>query len=119
MSETTTPAFSDGSTSTEPADRSGEEYEVVRFPDGSLRAVAKASIVQVEAPVTSVSEHVAQVQAQAPDELFYVWLADGTVRKVKESDLPAPAGTNAPHGIWVEAGKTYVIAGVYPVEHPR
>lgn len=100
------------------AESAANDYEVVRFPDGSLHAIPKASIADV-APVTAVSEHVAQAQVPAVPELFYVWLANGQVRKVKEADLPPAAGTNAQFGLWVEGGKTYVIAGVYPVEHPR
>lgn len=45
----------------------------------------------------------------------YVHLADGTVLKCKNSDLPIGSG-DAPYGHWQRGNNVYLIIGVYPVE---
>lgn len=47
---------------------------------------------------------------------YYVHLADGSVRRVAEEDLPTTAGTNAAFGHWVKDGKVYTVIGIYPAE---
>lgn len=101
-----------------PANVIPEGITFVRMADGTVIPVPNSAIVSA-GPVTSVSEHVITPAVAEPDELFYVWLANGQVRTVKEADLPGSAGHSAPYGLWVEAGKTYVIANILPVEYPR
>lgn len=94
---------------------SGEGLVFVRTPDGQVHAVPANSIVDVAA--TSVSDAPkAKAAAAPPEPQYYVWLANGDVKRVKESDLPTPAGTNAVFGHWQEGSKVYTIIGVYPVE---
>jgi len=90
------------------------EYEFVRMPNGSIRAVAKDDIR--EAPATSTQDTVVTQEKPKEDVHFYVHLADGSIERVKESDLPTPAGSNAVHGFWQREGKLYTVIGVYPVE---
>lgn len=58
-----------------------------------------------------------QTPAQPESDVeVYAWLANGDVVRVKQSDLPGTAGTNALHGHYEKDGKTYQIVAVYPVE---
>lgn len=110
-----TPMFNDGAAPYVEATGGIPGHTVVRLPDGSLTVVADAAIVDVPATVASEAPKPGSA-APEPEEHFYVHLANGEVRRVKQSDIPRPAGTNAPHGVWQESGKVYVITGVYPVE---
>lgn len=47
----------------------------------------------------------------------YIWLADGSVERVEDADLPGRAGSNAEWGHWEKDGKVHTIVGVYPVEY--
>lgn len=97
------------------AERSNvDDFEFVRLPDGSIRAVPKADIREV--PETATQDAPATVMVPVEDPHFYVWLANGDVIRVKESDLPGSAGTNAAHGHWQKDGNVYLIVAVYPVE---
>jgi len=44
----------------------------------------------------------------------YVWLADGSVLRVKNDDLPQPGHQHLGH--WQRGDKVYQIVGIYPVE---
>lgn len=92
------------------------EYEFVRMPDGSVQAVAKSDIHQIDEIATATQNITATPEAPKVEAHFYVWLADGSVERVKESDLPTTAGTNAVNGHWQREDKVYLIVGVYPVE---
>ena len=89
-------------------------HTFVRMPDGSVVAVPN-DMIQT-ASVTSKSEATPTAVVEVPDAEFYVHLADGSVERVKESDLPAGAGTNAMMGYWQRDKKVYHVIGVYPVE---
>lgn len=94
-----------------------EGYEFVRMPDGSVHAIPSRAIVSAQvAPETAVSQAPKPVAEVAKDEHFWVWLANGIKRRVKQSDLPPVGGTNAPYGHWQEDGKVHHVVGVYPVE---
>lgn len=90
------------------ASEDDDEYEYFRMPNGRLRAVRKLDIQDMNA--TDVEN------PNVPQEEFYLHLADGSVERVKNSELPGHAGSNAVHGFYVRENKTYQIVGVYPVE---
>jgi len=46
----------------------------------------------------------------------YVHLADGSVLRCKDSDIPVGGGTGTPHGFWQSKNKVLQVIGVYPVE---
>lgn len=46
----------------------------------------------------------------------YIWLADGSVERVLDADLPGHAGVGAENGHWEKDGKVFQIVAVYPVE---
>jgi hypothetical protein len=46
----------------------------------------------------------------------YVWLADGSVIRVNNEDLPGASSTFMPNGHWQRDDKVYEIVGIYPVE---
>lgn len=46
----------------------------------------------------------------------YVHLADGSIERLRLSQVPGFAGTNAPNGHFERDGKSFLIIGVYPVE---
>lgn len=46
----------------------------------------------------------------------YVHLANGTVMRCYDEDLPTASGTNAPQGFWRDGNKLFQVIGVYPVE---
>jgi hypothetical protein len=50
------------------------------------------------------------------DPELYAHLSNGEVVRVRESELPGAAGSNALHGYWKQDGKVHHIIGVYPVE---
>lgn len=91
------------------------EYTFVKMPDGTVKAVPKDEIHDAPAP-TEVDEAPIQAAAPAPDEHFYVHLANGDILRVKESDLPVPAGTNAPNGFWHRNGLVHFVTGIFPAE---
>jgi len=90
-----------------------DDYEYVRI-GGKVRAIPK-NVVQDE-PETATQNIPATQMVAVKDPHFYVHLADGNVIRVKESDLPAAAGTNAAFGHWQIDAKVFQIIGVYPVE---
>jgi hypothetical protein len=89
-------------------------FEYVRLPNGSIHAVRKADIQEV--PETATQPVPKTAMAEVVDPHFYVWLADGNVIRVKQSDLPVPAGTNAQYGHWQIDDKVFLIVNVVPVE---
>ena len=93
-----------------------QEYEFVRMPDGSVAAIAKSDIKNVSEIATATQNIAATVAAPKVEQHFYVWLADGSVERVKEADLPGASGTNAVFGHWQRGDNVYQIVGVYPVE---
>lgn len=44
----------------------------------------------------------------------YIWLADGSVLRVKNEDIPQAGHQHLGH--WQRGDKVYVIVGIYPVE---
>lgn len=94
-------------------DYNPDDYEYVRI-GGKLRAVRKADIQDEPETATQAVPKTAMVEVVDPH--FYVWLANGTVIRVKQSDLPAPAGTNAPFGHWQQEDSVFQIVNVVPVE---
>jgi hypothetical protein len=47
----------------------------------------------------------------------YVHLADGTVLRVDDEDIPDGGGNlGAPHGFWQRGNKVYQVIGVFPAE---
>lgn len=92
------------------------EFEMVRMPDGSVRAVPKSDIHEAP-PETEVDEAPITAPVPDPEEHFYVHLANGQVLRVKASDLPAQgAGTNAPNGFWHRDGFVHHVIGIFPAE---
>jgi hypothetical protein len=89
-------------------------YDFVRLPDGSVHAVPKGQVH--EAPATETQNIPAATMVELPEQQFYVHLADGSVVRVKQKDLPATGGTNATFGHWQREDKVYLVIGVYPVE---
>jgi hypothetical protein len=75
--------------------------------------VAKASDVSAES--VKQDKPVATVDENAIPQ-YYVHLANGTVLRVDEEDLPARSGSNAHFGHWQTGNKVYQVIGVYPVE---
>lgn len=56
------------------------------------------------------------VVEEEPEPQSYIWLADGSVERVLDEDLPGHAGVGAENGHWERDGKVYQIVAVYPVE---
>lgn len=94
-------------------DFNADDYEYVRI-GGVVRAIPKSSVSDEPETATQAVPKAAMVEVVDPH--FYVWLADGNVIRVKQSDLPATAGTNAANGHWQIDDKVYLIVAVYPVE---
>lgn len=92
-----------------------EQFVFVEMPDGSVKAVPRNQIH--EAPAATDAPDVPKASAMPPEERhFYVHLANGEVKRAKESDLPAAGGTNAHFGHWQQGGKSHYVIGIYPVE---
>ncbi len=111
MTETQAPLFSDSGTKTpEPVSQIPAGHSVVRLNDGSLVVVNNDEIKSLNAAANEVEE--------APEEEreVYLHLADGSTERVKESEIPAHCGTNAPHGFFKRDGYVFLVTGVYPVE---
>lgn len=72
------------------------------------KAAASADVVTQDVPVSKTKE------AEEPQS--YVHLADGTVLRVLDKDIPVGAGTGSPYGFWQRENKVYHVIGVYPVE---
>lgn len=90
-----------------------DDFEYVRV-GGVVRAIPKTAVHDEPETATQAIPKAAMVEVVDPH--FYVWLADGNVIRVKQSDLPAPAGTNALNGHWQIDNKVFLIVGIYPVE---
>lgn len=132
MNDATVPTFSSGTEHVDQVDQVGShaapssaagpalDYTYVRMPDGSIQAVLTSAIVDAthgdgQVP-TAVSDAPKPSAKPAVEAQFYVWLANGDVKRVKESDLPGVGGTNAIFGHWQEGNKVFTVVGVYPVE---
>lgn len=94
-------------------DFNADDYEYVRV-GGVVRAIPKSSVQ--DEPETATQSVPKTETKPVEDPHFYVWLANGEVIRVKESDLPTPAGTNATYGHWQVGDKVYVIVNIVPVE---
>jgi len=94
-------------------DFNADDFEYVRI-NGVVRAIPKSSVA--DEPETATQNVPKAAMAEVVDPHFYVWLANGEVIRVKQSDLPAPAGTNAAYGHWQIDDKVFQIVNVYPVE---
>jgi hypothetical protein len=118
---TATPTDAPSSATAEAAPASAPlDYTFVRMPDGTVQAVLTSAIVDAThgdgLVATAVSDAPKPSTAPKPEAQFYVWLANGEVVRVKESDLPMVGGTNAVFGHWQVGNKVYLVIGVYPVE---
>jgi len=89
-------------------------YTYVRLPSGEVRAIRNDEIR--DAAITEKSDAPASVAIAEKEAEFYVHLANGDHVRVKESDLPPGAGTNAPLGFWQRGNSVFHVVGVYPVE---
>lgn len=105
---TANPAGTESVVSTQDA---SDEYIFVEDATGKVHAVKRSQVQK-----TSVQDSPPVVQEVKVEAEFYVWLADMSVERVKESDLPGGHGTNAPEGHWQRGNKVYNVVGVYPVE---
>jgi hypothetical protein len=92
--------------------------EIKGMPDAKdAKAEDKATVVNAPRNTGEVSK---QDKPAAPDPnegvitQSYVWLADGSVLRVENEDLPQ--GGHQTMGHWQRGDKVYVIVGVYPVE---
>jgi hypothetical protein len=94
-------------------DFNADDFEYVRI-NGVVRAIPKASVA--DEPETATQAVPKSATVEVVDPHFYVWLADGNVIRVKQSDLPATAGTNAAFGHWQIENKVFQIVIVVPVE---
>lgn len=104
----------DAAASTDVDDFNPDDFEYVRV-NGVVRAIPKGKVSEEPATATQTLPKATMVPVEDPH--YYVWLADGNVIRVKESDLPATnAGTNAPLGHWQIDDKVYTIVNVVPVE---
>jgi hypothetical protein len=96
-----------------PAVAAPDGFTFERQADGSVHAVPTAAT----AATLDVSDAPKPAAANAaPEAQFYVHLANGEVKRVKETDLPASGGTNAPYGYWQSGRSVILIIGVYPTE---
>ena len=117
VDETPAPAESiaPGETNEPVEDNADEKYDFVRLPNGQVHAVLKSSVH--EAPATDVQNIPANSLVEVAEQQYYVHLSDGSVVRVKNSDLPIRSnGTNAVYGHWQRENKVYEVIGVYPVE---
>jgi len=57
-----------------------------------------------------------KVEAADSRPQSYVWLADGSVVRAFNEDLPAGGGTGTPHGFWQRGNKVYQVVAVYETE---
>ena len=77
-------------------------------------------IVEVKRETPSAEPVKQDLPEKVADQTFepqsYVWLADGSVVRAYDADLPAGGGTGTPHGFWQRGDKVYQVVGVYPVE---
>lgn len=87
-----------------------DDFIFVRMPDNTVRAVRNDAIQNI-----GQFDSTAGVP-EVPEQDVYVWLADGSVERMPERDLPGAAGTNAAHGHYVRDGHTFLIVAVHPVE---
>lgn len=110
MTETQQPLFSDGEKTPESVSTVPSGQTVVRLADGRLVLVNDADIRDAAA----IAEEAANEPEVEPE--VYLHLADGSVERVKESEIPPHAGTNASLGHFKRDGFVYVVTGVYPVE---
>jgi len=94
-------------------DFNADDFEYVRI-NGVVRAIPKASVA--DEPETATQAVPKSATVEVVDPHFYVWLADGNVIRVKQSDLPTTAGTNAAFGHWQIENKVFQIVIVVPVE---
>jgi len=89
------------------------EAQMDPVPAKQDTSVAKAADVSAEA--VKQDKPIATVDENAVPQ-YYVHLANGTVLRVNEEDLPVRAGSNAANGHWQTGNKVYQVIGVYPVE---
>jgi len=69
------------------------------------------------APTETVTQDLPEtVEEKNTEPQSYVHLANGTVLKVNDKDLPTPAGAGAPNGFWQTGNKVHHVIGIYPVE---
>lgn len=69
------------------------------------------------APTETATQDLPESQEEENAEpQSYVHLGNGTVLRVNDKDLPAPAGAGAPNGFWQQGNKVHHVIGIYPVE---
>lgn len=92
---------------------SDDEYVIVKTRDGFEKMSRADFDAAISAQNTTPS---AAPDKPAEEEEFYVHLANGDVERVKRSELPGPAGTNAVYGYLIKDDAAHHIVGVYPAE---
>jgi hypothetical protein len=73
-----------------------EETVLVKHSDGSYSEVSQSEVNARIARQAATNKNPAE--EPEPEREFHVLLANGKSHKLKESELPGYAGTNAPHG---------------------
>jgi len=99
-------------------EESSVDFVYVSNGDGTFDRVARSEVEARLASRPATAKQSRQYEPEPvkePDE-FYVHLADGSVERVAEPDLPTVAGSNAPNGHWERDGKVYVVTAIYPAE---
>lgn len=94
------------------------ETDQTQNPPESTPKVQEVNTGRSATPTETVKPDSRQVAVE-PDVVpqSYVWLADGSVVRCNDEDLPlGNSGTVAPNGHWEKDGKVLQIVGVYPVE---
>lgn len=89
------------------------EYEPADTPAWAGDTEAEAP----EAPRTAKQSGAVRTATEPEREAeYYVHLADGSVERVAESDLPTAAGADALNGYWQRDGKVYLVIAIHPTE---
>ena len=108
-------------TITETVDDRDAEIARLKAEIAAGKAADKAADVSDEREVKagskeglSTSDAAKYEPEEAKEPEYYVWLANGAVKRCKETDLPN--GSSAPFGHWQSDDKLFEIVNVYPVE---
>lgn len=67
-----------------------------------------------DAELAALQAQMKEFEAEDPE--VYAQLSNGEFVRVRTSELPGYAGTNAVYGFWEKDGRTYHIIAVHPVE---
>jgi hypothetical protein len=92
-----------------PEDQKPDETDKPKVTEVPRENVSPTTMSKPDAPKAKEED-----QDNRPQS--YVHLADGSVARCYDEDLPIPGGTGSPHGFWQRGDAVYVIVGIYPVE---